>query len=292
MSPVSPGSPVSPASPVGSARPASGDFDFTGKVAVVTGGASGIGYAIAHALRAEGVAVVIADVERSSLERAAAELGATGVVTDVTSRADIEALAAEVIRQHGRIDILVNNAGVAKVVPFDELSLDDFAWIIGVNLWGVINGTKIFLPLMEETSEDGYILNTASIAGLVAGPGLAAYATSKYGVVAFTEAVSQELAQRGARVSVGVLMPAMVRTRIASSARNRPGVDPASVPEHDIPAGVHVLEAEDVAAIAVEAIGRRDLYVLTHPETREGVRRRHARIDAAFDAIVGSAPAE
>jgi len=263
-------------------------FEFANKVAVVTGGASGIGYAIAQALRAEGAEVVIADVERSALDRAAAELGATGVVVDVSARADVEALAVEVMRRFGRVDIVVNNAGVAKVVPFDELSLDDFEWILGVNLWGVINGTKVFLPLIEETSEDGYILNTASIAGLAAGPGLAAYATSKYGVVALTEVLSQELARRDAKVSMGVLLPAMVRTGIASSARNRPGVDPASVAAGEIPAGVHVLEAPEVAAIALDAMRRRELYVLTHPETLDGVRRRHARVEAAFDALEGA----
>src|SRR5690606_1498738 len=149
--------------------------DLTGRSAIVTGGAAGIGYAIAASLLARGAAVTIADVEVEALESAATMLGVPGIVADVGRVEDVQRLADEVLHRHGRIDIAVNNAGVAKVAPFAELGLDDFRWVIEVNLWGVINGMNVFLPIIEATSSQGFIVNTASIAGLRVGAGLAAY---------------------------------------------------------------------------------------------------------------------
>lgn len=265
---------------------------FADKVAVVTGGASGIGYALAQLLRREGAAVVIADIEQGALDRAADRLGITGVLTDVSRAADVDRLADEVMGHHGRVDLVINNAGVARVAPFDELGQADFDWVLGVNLGGVIHGMRAFVPLLESTSSDGYLLNTASIAGVRNGPGLAAYAASKFAVVALTETLDQELRARRSSLAVGVLLPAMVRTNIADSERNRPSVHrpgaqspgahtpgaPRSAPDRP-----GVLDADVVAAMAAEAILRRDLYVVTHPETADSVRARHRRIEAAFE---------
>lgn len=262
---------------------------FEGKVAVITGGASGIGLAIARRLGEEGAVLVLADVERPALERAAAELGATGVLTDVSDEAAVERLAREVMRLHGRVDIAVLNAGVARVAPFDQLTHDDFEWVLGVNLWGVVHGMRAFVPLLEQTSPEGFLLSTASIAGVRTGSGLAAYAASKFAVVALTETLEEELGSRSSTLAVGVLIPAMVRTNIVTSERNRPDAAtpppaPASAPT-GVGAGLAqrgMLDADAVAEMAVEGIRRRDLYVVTHPDQLASVERRHRRIEAAF----------
>jgi NAD(P)-dependent dehydrogenase (short-subunit alcohol dehydrogenase family) len=256
-----------------------GISDLTGKVAVVTGGAAGIGYAIASSLIARGAEVTIADVERSALESASSALGVAGVVTDVSSAEEVRALADCVVNRHGRIDIAVNNAGVAKIAPFDQLTLDDFRWMIDVNLWGVINGMNVFLPIIESTSTHGYVVNTASIAGVRTGPSLAAYGVTKFGVVALTETVSDELAHRDSHVGVGVLVPAMVRSNIADSERNRPGANPTRTGPMQ-PAGI--LAAEVVGEIVADSIERGDLYIVTHPDSLASVRARHRRIEDAF----------
>ena len=261
---------------------------MVGRVAVVTGGASGIGYALARAMSREGASVVIADVEQPALDRAAAELGAVGVLTDVSRAAEVERLAEEVIGRHGRVDLVVNNAGVARIAPFHELSEDDFAWVLDVNLWGVIHGMRTFVPLLESTSADGFLLNTASIAGLRNGPGLAAYTASKFAVVALAETLDQELRARDSSVGVGVLLPAMVRTGIADSERNRPGAaaraaaSTTAASTNEMPGRPGLLSAEAVAEIALAGIARRDLYVITHPETLDSVKERHRRIEEAF----------
>lgn len=260
---------------------------FDAQVAVVTGGASGIGYALARRLRDEGVALVLADVEQSALERAAHELGATGVLTDVSDAASVARLADEVMRLHGRVDLAVLNAGVARVAPFEELTLADFDWVIGVNLWGVVHGMRAFVPLLERTSEAGYLLSTASIAGVRTGPGLAAYGASKSAVVSLTETLDQELAARSSSLAVGVLVPGMVRTNIVDSERNRPGGPVRVAADATLgPAGAldrpGVLNADDVAEIAFAGIRDRELYVVTHPQELASVRRRHGRIERAF----------
>ncbi|MFF3574813.1 SDR family NAD(P)-dependent oxidoreductase [Nocardia jiangxiensis] len=253
--------------------------DLSGRTAVVTGGAAGIGYAIAASLIARGAAVTIADVEVDALEAAAAELGVPGIVADVSQVEDVRRLADAVLARHGRIDIAINNAGVAKVAPFTELTLADFRWVIDVNLWGVINGMNIFLPIIESTSSRGFIVNTASIAGLRTGRGLAAYGVSKFGVVALTETVSDELAERDSHVGVGVLVPAMVRSNIADSERNRPGAQPLTTTRRQ-PSGI--MAAEVVGEIVADAVERGDLYIVTHPDSLESLRTRHRRIEDAF----------
>ncbi len=265
----------------------SGLPDLAGKVAVVTGGASGIGKGIAAALAAEGAQVVIADIQRDAMEAAAAEIGAAGVLTDVSDPASVDALAAAVLDRYGAVHVVCNNAGIGPLAPVADLTLDDWRWMLGVNLWGVIHGVHTFLPVLKQNRDGGHIVNTASMAGLVAGPRLGAYAAAKYGVVGLTEVLAAELAADNSRVGVSVLCPGTIHTNIGTSSRNRP----ADLPD----AGFKDIDIElednpryrwvypDVAgAVVVRAIKRGDLYALTHPDWYPMVAERHEAIAAAF----------
>ena len=203
-----------------------GDGAFEGQVAVVTGAASGLGRGIADRFAAAGCRLVLADVEEPALVRAAAELSGTGVEvtavpTDVSDAASMDALARAVLERHGHVDLLFNNAGVGVQKPTEAMTTSDWEWVLGVNLWGVIHGVRVFLPHML-ARDAGRIVNTASSAGHVVVPGLAAYNASKHAVVAISETVRAELAQQDSAVAVAAFCPGVVRTRITSSARNRP----------------------------------------------------------------------
>lgn len=152
--------------------------DLAGKVAVVTGGASGIGLGIARQFRAAGMSVVIADIEDTALQQAAEQLGATGVRTDVRDPASVQALADATVDRYGAVHVVVNNAGVGPMAPIAALELSDWQWLLEVNLWGVIHGVHTFLPLLKQNPDGGHIVNTASIGGLVTGPGMGAYNVS------------------------------------------------------------------------------------------------------------------
>lgn len=269
----------------------SGLENIADRVAVVTGGASGIGCGIAEALVRAGATVVIADIESGPLVETAERIGATPVRTDVSSIDDVQSLARHVLDAHGRVDIVCNNAGVGHLAPFDQLTLADFRWVIDVNLWGVVNGMTTFLPIIRDTSDAGWIVNTASIAGLFNAPGMAAYSLSKAGVVALTETVAQELEQAGSAVGVSVLVPGLVNTAIADSERNRPDGQRTAPPQLDqIPPG-RMSEPGEVGDLVVAAIRRGDLYIVTHPEMLPIVHDRHARIEAAFTAAGAGQPA-
>jgi NAD(P)-dependent dehydrogenase (short-subunit alcohol dehydrogenase family) len=209
--------------------------DLRGKVAVVTGGASGIGRAMAERFAAEGMSLVLADVEEAALDLAAKELGDGGaqvlaVATDVSQPAQVEALAAAARQRFGTVHVVCNNAGVGgHGYPTDETPLVEWEWVLGVNLWGVIHGVKTFLPILLEQNE-GHVVNTASVAGLISMPFMAPYAVAKHGVVALSEAIWHELSFRGTAVGVTVLCPGWVNTRIMDSNRNwlgRLGDEPA-----------------------------------------------------------------
>ena len=264
--------------------------ELEGKVAVVTGGASGIGKGIAQALLGEGAQVVIADVEQGALDATAAELGATGIRTDVSSAESVAALAKEVVDRFGTAHVVVNNAGVGPVGRIADLTLDDWKWIVGVNLWGVIHGVHAFLPILKANPEGGHLVNTASMAGLVATPNLGSYTLTKYGVVGLTESLAKELAEESSKVGATVLCPGTIHTNIATSSRNRPPDNKGALHDVDISkegseidmSGVRWMVPVEVGAIVVDAIKRGELYAITHPEWWGLVQERFDGIAAAF----------
>jgi NAD(P)-dependent dehydrogenase (short-subunit alcohol dehydrogenase family) len=270
-------------------------MDFRQKVAVITGGASGIGLATAKQLAARGATIVLVDMEPRALVSAAAAVTAAGAPRvetrecDVSNHAAMVNLADDIARTVGAVHVLFNNAGVAVGGPISEMSHDDWRWIIDVDLWGPIHGVEAFLPQMRAAKAGGHILFTASFAGLVPNVGLGPYCVAKYGVVALAEVLQRELREDG--IGVSVLCPMRVGTNIGTSERNRtaayggtaasPRVPEQSSANADL-AGV-VLNVDDVAAMVVRAIDAKELYIVPHAESRQFIRRRFERIDRAFE---------
>jgi NAD(P)-dependent dehydrogenase (short-subunit alcohol dehydrogenase family) len=261
---------------------------FAGRIAVVTGGASGIGKAIARRLITEHMTVVIADIERVALQKAAAETGAIGICTDVASFESVQALAHEVKRRFGAVHLLCNNAGVASTARLADMSLSDWTWLLGVNLWGVIHGVKAFLPLLKANPDGGYLVNTASVSGFHVTPDLGGYTVSKFAVVALSETLALELEADGSNVGITVLCPGPVSTSLGSSQRNRPGaLAGGAFVDRDLEAldkggGMRWIGGDAVADVLLRAIRRGDLYAFTHPEWAPIVRARQAKIAEAF----------
>jgi NAD(P)-dependent dehydrogenase (short-subunit alcohol dehydrogenase family) len=257
---------------------------FRGKIAVVTGGASGLGKGIARALIAEGMRVVLADIEAAVLERTASELGATGLVTDVSDSASVQALADEVRGRFGAVHLVCNNAGVGSFGRLADLTLEDWRWMIGVNLWGVIHGVHSFLPLLRANPDGGHIVNTASVGGFVTMPGLGAYAVTKHAVVALSETLAQELAAARLPIGVTVLCPGPTRTNIKRSSRNRPpsrsrvGLEDVDLEATEFGASARWIEPDEVGRIVVDALRSGAFYAFTHPEQMEAVAQRFETI--------------
>ncbi len=265
--------------------------DFQGKIAVVTGAASGIGRALAEKCIQEGMKVVLADVEEHALNRAADELkdlggGVLAVRTDVSSAEQVEALAQQAFAAYGAVHLLFNNAGVGAGTTVWESSLADWQWVLGVNLWGIIHSIHYFVPRMLAQNEQGYIVYSASSVGVVAHAGLGVYRTSKHAAVSLTETLQLELAERGTNIKASVLCPEWVNTRILESERNRPDAlqnnasDQQITPEmltalqtlyQDIQRG---LPPAQVATIVFEAIREEKFYIFTHPTTKLGAQVR------------------
>jgi NAD(P)-dependent dehydrogenase (short-subunit alcohol dehydrogenase family) len=264
-----------------------------GKGAVITGGASGIGFATARELGKRNARVVIADIEAAALAAAVRQLRddgieAYGVECDVTSLDAVQALAAESFERLGTVHVVFNNAGVALGGPVAALTHDEWRWIIDVDLWGPIHGVEAFLPRLLEQDDGGHLLFTASFAGLVPNVGLGAYCVAKYGVVALAEVLHREL--RGSGIGVSVLCPMRVATNIGTSERNRGaayGGAPQTPPLLDAEArddlAGRVLAVDDVARMTVDAIIPNHLYVLPHEESLDPIRRRFERIQSTFD---------
>lgn len=201
--------------------------DLAGRVAVVTGAAGGIGRALAYRFGARGMRVVAADVETGPLEETVrlvrgAGADAIGVPTDVSDAGAVEGLARAALDAYGRVHVICNNAGVFAGGTTWEASVADYAWVLGVNVWGVIHGLRTFVPILLEQGEPGHVVNTASMAALTSGPYAGPYAMTKHAVLALSESLYHELRMRGAPVGVSVLCPEAVRTGIATSERNRP----------------------------------------------------------------------
>ena len=274
----------------------SGLNDLAGKVAVVTGGASGIGKGIASRLLAQGMRVVISDIELGALNAAAAELGITGIRADVSSLESVQQLADEVVRKFGAVHVVCNNAGVGSVARVADMKTSDWQWLLGVNLWGVIHGVSVFLPLLQSNPDGGHIVNTASMGGFATLPGLGAYTTSKFAVVALSETLAMELEEDRSRVGVTVLCPGPVRTNLKSSQRNRPSsLTGGALVDTDLEtseqgAQMRWLVPDEVGDIVVRAIRRGDLYALTHPEMAGIPAARHERIAEAFRTAAQDTP--
>lgn len=255
---------------------------FRGRVAVVTGGASGIGRAMAHRFAREGTRIVLADIEAPALERAVNEMKASGaadigVRTDVSDAMQVQALADQALAAFGAVHIICNNAGVGgHSGPSWQLTESEWKWVLDVNLWGVIHGIRTFVPILLK-QEEGHVVNTASVAGLLSPPGIAPYNVSKFGVVALTEALYQELAASGSNVRASVLCPAGVKTNILDSARNRPPDVKASGSEAPETIRSQVENGMDPALVAdcvFEAIREDRLFILTHREFNDSIRQR------------------
>jgi NAD(P)-dependent dehydrogenase (short-subunit alcohol dehydrogenase family) len=262
-----------------------------GRVAVITGGASGIGLGIARAFAAAEARLALFDVEESALAAAESELterGAEviGVRADVSDAASMDAAACQVEKRFGRVHVLCNNAGVLVQRPLAESSVADWRWLVDVNLFGVVNGLERFLPGMRAHGEGGHVVNTSSVAGLLALPGLGVYSATKFAVLALSETLRAELASEG--IGVSVLCPGGVRTRIHEAGRNRPdalgGPDEAAGRSRATDAAVETgMHPDRVGECVLRAVQRNDLYVLTHPEFREAVAGRAQGLLDAFD---------
>jgi NAD(P)-dependent dehydrogenase (short-subunit alcohol dehydrogenase family) len=270
---------------------------FTDSTVVVTGGASGIGLALARAFADAGSRIVIADVEVDALEAARAGLpGDTlAVRTDVSVPADVEALAAATVDRFGRVDVLCNNAGVSTFNLLEDQTLDDWHWVFDVNFWGVVHGVRTFVPIMRRQGTPGHVVNTASVAGLLSGVVyLGPYAASKVAVVSLSETLRAELALAGAPIGVSVLCPSATNTNVMESERNRPTErgSEARTEEADqflqaIKAGFtgpSGLEPDAVAAQVLDAVRHDRFWVLTHADLRPALELRFASILDAEEA--------
>lgn len=256
---------------------------FQGKTAVITGAASGIGFALSRSCASRGMNVVMADISRERLREAAALLEDTGadvlaIPTDSSKAEDVEALAQAALEKFGSVQLLFNNAGVAAGKSLWEDTQKDLEWALGVNLWGAINGVRSFVPQMLKQGDECHIVNTSSLAGLLTFHPSASYQISKHAVVALSKQLYHDLKTRGAKIGVSVLCPGFVDTNILDSERNRPQelknseTAPAIPPDQQAMLELFKkmlemgLQPDEVAEMVIKAVDKDQFYILTHPE--------------------------
>jgi NAD(P)-dependent dehydrogenase (short-subunit alcohol dehydrogenase family) len=262
---------------------------LTDRTAVVTGGASGIGRALSLLFAREGAHVVVADLDEAGMAETVAGVSRAGrrglaVKTDVSRLADVEALAERAFGEFGAVHVVCNNAGVALWGGLESVTHKDWEWAMGVNLWGVIHGVEAFVPRMVAGKQPGHVVNTASMAGLIASQGLGIYNTTKYAVVGLSETLQKDL--RGYDIGVSVLCPMGVHTQIRQSERNRPAAlrnEAAEGQGRAVELIGRYLPPEHVAERVLRAIYANRLYVITHEEGLTPLKRRFERMAQAIE---------
>lgn len=272
------------------------DFtDLSGKVAVITGAASGIGLALARRLKAEGMELVLADLDGAALGAVADELGALGVVTDVRSPESVQALAQAAVERFGKVDLVCSNAGVSRMAGIERLTLHDWRWLFEVNLFAAVTVTQTFLPILKANPSGAHILFTASLSSLHPTRAQAAYGATKYALAAFGETLALELEADEAKVGVTLLCPGPVRTNIAKGYGQReaeyraPDVAASQEPDrHELAFRGTVDESdwstpEAVADAALAGMRRGELWVITHPQLMGSVFARNAAMAEASE---------
>jgi NAD(P)-dependent dehydrogenase (short-subunit alcohol dehydrogenase family) len=270
------------------------------KTAFVTGGASGIGYALAEKLLREGANVMIADINEETLQQAREKLSEKArqgqldaVVCDVAKPESVQAAADKTIERFGKVHYVVNNAGVGLAGTTGEVPLEDWRWIVDINLLGVVYGIEIFTPLIKAHGEGGHIINTASMAGHFAMPTMTPYHATKYAVVGISEALRGELAPQG--INVSVLCPGWVKTNIHNTVHGRPsgdGAEPTEAQAEHFSMTAALVEngiaPAAVAELVTEAIEQNRFYIFTHPEMREAIDQRYQMISEDYETCVTS----
>jgi NAD(P)-dependent dehydrogenase (short-subunit alcohol dehydrogenase family) len=264
--------------------------DFKDKVAVITGGASGLGLAMARRFAAEGMKLVLADIEEEALRKVETEFRKAGtpvigIRTDVSRAQDMERLAEKTLATFGGVHLLCNNAGVGPGGVLWENTVADWEWVLGVNVWGVIHGVRVFLPIMLRQDAESHVVNTASVAGLLSVPNMGIYCVSKHAVVTLTECLYHDVAQRSSRVGVSLLCPAYVPTGIIDSERNRPALlrnaqrvkTPEELAREEVMRKAvqsGKISAEQVAEMVFDAVQSKRFYILTHPKIKGAIQMR------------------
>jgi NAD(P)-dependent dehydrogenase (short-subunit alcohol dehydrogenase family) len=273
--------------------------DFAGKTAFITGGAGGIGLAMARAFGRRGMKVSVADAEAETCAKAVESLRGEGITAigsacDVSDRASLAEAAAKTLAELGKVHVLCNNAGVSRAGPIKTIAPSDWDWVIGVNLKGLVHGLQLFLPHMKAHGEEGHIVNTASVNGVAGAPLAGPYSATKFAVVGMSEVLAAELADTP--IGVSVLCPSWVRTRMLDNGRNRPDrfggpikLDADSANAERNARYARALEGgldpADVAELVIGAIETRRLFVFTHVETRAAVERCHELMMQGFAAL-------
>ncbi|MCR9080263.1 MAG: SDR family NAD(P)-dependent oxidoreductase [Hyphomonadaceae bacterium] len=270
--------------------------DIQGRVAFVTGGASGLGLSMARIFLKRGASVMLADRDAEGLERAVAELSSdtnqvASVVCDVADASEIEKAAQATIDHFGKVHIVVNNAGVGLGGQPGEIPLQDWRWIVDINLMGVVHGVEVFAPLIQSHGEGGHIINTGSMAGHVAPGGMGPYNATKYAVVGYSESLKAELMPHN--IGVSVLCPGWVRTNIHTTGFGRPSGGPTLEEAKDDPQFQEMdavikggLDPDKVAEWVADCVEANRLYIFTHEIMKIGIDMKYAQIQADYDAII------